>query len=69
MHNKAQHRVRQYTKTNIRYKCSLVFTMYLASIKGSLTAKTSTSSLDAATRKTNLPIRPKPAGCQITLAH
>lgn len=36
--------------------------MYLASINGSLTATTSISSLEVAIRKTNLPIRPKPAG-------
>lgn len=34
--------------------------MYLASIKGSLTATTSISSLEDAIRNTNLPIRPKP---------
>jgi len=35
--------------------------MYLASMNGSFTATTSISSLDVAMRRTNLPIRPKPA--------
>jgi len=39
----------------------LVHTIYLASIKGSLMATTSISSREVATRKTNLPILPKPA--------
>lgn len=39
-------------------------TMYLASIKGSLTATTSISSLEVAIRSTNLPIRPNPAWMQ-----
>lgn len=46
---------------NCKKTSSLFLTMYLASTKGSLTATTSISSLEVATRRTNLPIRPKPA--------